>query len=404
MIPFLTLSYLPTVSGYWSLGKLMAVALGGFWLSFNSYRRDDSAMLGYLAIVLFSAVISTDPCTSLIGLHGTYNTGALCAVVLAPYWLGVSSSYRPTLQKQVRFCSWLLAVSAALQLNGYFVGGGLPTGERVTGTMGSPVYLGALCALFWPLCGWRERVLLAGTLLATGSRGAWFAVAAAEVYERWPWWSPRKRLWAVVLAGAGMCAALTLRPPSDLGRVVTWAAAWEAFKAKPLFGWGVGNFYTVAEVFRNPAWVEAFGGTTQDHAHNLFLEAMATSGVIGLIALCILLYALWRYSDRTARSSLVAVGVVGFLNPLPMVVKAVALMVVASSEHERLNIFDSEKSPKARMAFALSIACGVICFWLVSLDRRVTNHGKYPWSFSSMEAAYDMGFLRFEKTRRDFKL
>lgn len=331
----LILAYGFTLSGYWSLGKLVAVAGAGVWLSLGGVRRLGWAPLAYLAAVTITTLTSADTWTSTIGLHGTYNTGLLCALVLVPFWACVSREDRAGMERGLllgvaTFC--VLGLIQKLVWN--------PTPDfaegRASSTLGSPIYAGALCAFALPYFTRNKIIsaLIVGMLWATGSRGAWLAAAVGTLYAHWPWLSERKRTFVLLAVGAGLCAAFYIRPLSDLGRAATWSAALDAFKARPWLGWGTGNFYQVAEIWRNPLWDEAYGSSTQDHAHNLFFEALSTSGLIGFAALCAMMRTLWRTADRTTRAALIGVFFVGMLNPLPMAVKALCLAFCASSPTE----------------------------------------------------------------------
>lgn len=320
-----------SLSGYWSLGKLVAVAAAGSWLSLSGVRRLGVPFLAHLAALAWATVYSSDPWTSLWGLHGTYNTGLLCALVLVPFWACPRQDDRPAMERGLLFG---VAVFCALGLLQKLVWNPWPWlfEGRAFSTMGSPIYAGAICVFALPYF-YRDKIIslgIVGMLWATGSRGAWIAAGAGALYQTWPAISRRVRYWGIVAALAGLCGAFYIRPLSDLGRAVTWRAALDAFYAKPWTGWGPGAFYLIAEVFRNPLWQEVYGVTSQDHAHNLFLEAASTSGVFGLVTLSAMLWAMWCRADRTTRAALLGVFIVGMLNPLPMVVKALCLAFCAS--------------------------------------------------------------------------
>lgn len=396
-----------TLSGPFSLGKLVITALVGLWLVLAPTPlplRVSPWPAAYLAAITLTTLTSSDLWVSVFSLYGTYQAGLLAAVCLIPYWACVTTSQRSGIEQGIRWGTALTGILAVAQYAG--IAGATPFPlplHRVYSTLGSPVYLGAAIALCFPFAKTpTEKVLALATLWMTGSRGAWMAVAAGAVYTRWPTISARVRVWGLTAISAGLVAAMYLRPPSDLGRVVTWAAAVDAFHLRPLVGWGAGNFLMVAALWRNPAWVEVYGVTTQDHAHNLFLEAASTSGIVGLSTLCGLLWTMWIRSDRVARSSLLGVFIVGLLNPLPLVVKALCLALVASSPSHLQPAIRS--SPViSRIVKIYFILAFFAVAWLVHLDRVMTFYGDTPWSFSSVKAAYYVGIIKEVVTREKFK-
>ncbi len=60
-------------------------------------------------------------------------------------------------------------------------------------------------------------------------------------------------------------------------RLAHWQAAYEMWADKPWLGQGIGNYGAVYPLFYIPPWTEALG-----HAHNLFLNTLAETGLMGL--------------------------------------------------------------------------------------------------------------------------
>lgn len=66
-------------------------------------------------------------------------------------------------------------------------------------------------------------------------------------------------------------------------REISWGISWNAFKQKPLLGWGPENYiYAFASHF-NPEYAE-YDTTWFDKAHNQYFEALVTTGALGLIS------------------------------------------------------------------------------------------------------------------------
>lgn len=77
------------------------------------------------------------------------------------------------------------------------------------------------------------------------------------------------------------------------GRTWIWTVAIQGGLENPLFGQGLG-FWSVDNRLR---W--GLGGAV--HAHNLFLQAFSRAGFVGLAALLVFLYFVYRYSLRAAQ-------------------------------------------------------------------------------------------------------
>jgi hypothetical protein len=398
--PFLIAFFGLGMGAPFALGKYLAVALAGIWLALGqTYRKAYQWPLAYLVVAVITTIGSTDIWTSIWGLWGTYTTGLLAALVLIPFYACVSSDDRPALELGLRLGAYVLIAGAVLQCAGYFDKYLSSMGGRLYSTMGSPIYLGAVIALCFPFVGKWEKGALLVLLIATRSRGAWLAVAAGIFYENSYRLTRRQIIWSCVSVSVLFVAALHMRPGSDIGRVLVWDAAVQAFKQKPWLGWGYGNFYTVAAVLRNPTWEEIYGSTTQDHAHNIFLESLSCSGVIGLAALCGMLYHFFSCADRTARSALIGFGIVALLEPMSQVAKAIALMICASCQKPEISFSKSE----GRGVKGFSLLCLALIFLLAHWDQIFYRYAKYPWSVSSKNAEIYAGLLRPIFSRQQFK-
>ncbi len=80
-------------------------------------------------------------------------------------------------------------------------------------------------------------------------------------------------------------------------RFVVWNIAWEAFKERPLLGWGPENFRYAFLEYYDPCFGNKFcgGNILFDKAHNIILDILIESGLFGLFAYLALFCALfWR--------------------------------------------------------------------------------------------------------------
>ena len=193
---------------------------------------------------------------------------------------------------------------------------------RVWTLPGHPNYVAGTLNLLWPLAlarllGQRKRlawILLGAYVLGawfilffTSSRGGWLGAAAALgvlgllwVLDRggvawlrkgWSWIRPRRWLLVsggtvllVLLAALGMLAWKQVNHPSHgsilQSRQEFWPPAWEAFLRKPTLGIGP---FTFAGEFNRANSVPPKGLFT--HAHSIFLNMLAESGLVGFMAL-----------------------------------------------------------------------------------------------------------------------
>jgi len=65
----------------------------------------------------------------------------------------------------------------------------------------------------------------------------------------------------------------------------SWRAGWQAFKEKPVLGWGMENYNSAFNKYFDPSYYNLTKtGTYFDRAHNIVIELLATSGIIGLLS------------------------------------------------------------------------------------------------------------------------
>lgn len=75
-------------------------------------------------------------------------------------------------------------------------------------------------------------------------------------------------------------------------RFVEWGIAFEAFKARPMFGFGPNNYLYLHNTFLNPR-VYNLQETNFDRAHNAYLDYASMSGILGLLGYIFLIAVLF---------------------------------------------------------------------------------------------------------------
>ncbi len=89
-------------------------------------------------------------------------------------------------------------------------------------------------------------------------------------------------------------APANLRDPSTLVfRFATWGSAWKSFLDRPLFGYGMENFSVGFDKHYNPihSGVEIWF----DHAHSVIFDALASTGLVGLVSYLAIFVVLFRF-------------------------------------------------------------------------------------------------------------
>lgn len=152
-------------------------------------------------------------------------------------------------------------------------------------------------------------LLLLAALIVTKSRGAWLGFGAAVLYLVL---RSRSR-WLVIATAVALLVVLSvdvlrrvvlvraadtsLRDPSLTGRYLLWYYGWKVAKANWVLGVGMDYFRATKHSYGFPApfnnvWLRY-------HTHNLFMELLANTGVVGLgCFLWMLVGSFWRLQHR----------------------------------------------------------------------------------------------------------
>ena len=275
-------------------------------------QRPPKALLVLLAISACSALRGDNPQLSMFGFSGFPAYSVLGLALLTALTCFQTDSR----------LGWLKVAGVALSCHALLQKAGLDPllayerlpGGRAVAYIGSPVDLGAVLAMAFPVVPARWRPLLAGGLWATGSRAAWGAAAVSVTPRRW---LPIFLLPAVWIF---------LHPrPTDLARIELWKMAGKSFVEKPVLGHGPGSFIISFGRLKTKKFDEAMGKTTalQAQAHNDLLEALSTVGILGAAAYLIFVVPLLGHP------SLLALFVVGKVDPVGFEVLACAALIIA---------------------------------------------------------------------------
>lgn len=200
-------------------------------------------------------------------------------------------------------------------------------GNRVTGTLGNPIYLGAFaffvsCLGTWlamsttekweKIFGYSSIVLGLLGIIFSESRGPFLGfLASVLVFASIYAWSSQKKIAKQLVVGLygfmivstalvfvfrtsnfvislpiiGRLATISTGQSLNTNtRVMAWEIAIEGFKEKPLFGWGPNNYLYVFNAHYRPEFLQygGWGETWFDNAHNIILNTLAVQGIFGL--------------------------------------------------------------------------------------------------------------------------
>ncbi len=380
------------------------------WLLARVRRRErlvrssfDRAVLAFLGIQLFTAILSTDPRRSLafcgqwiayalwfyllrdLLRHGwpaelvvkslLIVSGILVGmglVGIGSQWLQWSSvgDFAPPLPLlQQRFYSLLGDPNMTADLLNLLLPLAL---ARLTTTQGrgAKVLLGLwIAATLTTQLLTRSQGGIAGLAVATTSTLLLLLLAAEPSWLIDGWHRARAKRWPVWLLGlltiglaAGLGSALVVAGNLTTARGGLWIAAWQAFLRSPLWGSGPFTFGTQLMLHESTPPYRIY-----PHAHNYVLNTAAETGLLGLFAsawvtvvLGIALRHTWRQANRAHRSLMAgAIGsLLGFaahsLADNHIILPSIGLVVILTLA---LALKDNQaRTVKQRRVYPLSVA------------------------------------------------
>ncbi len=243
---------------------------------------------------------------------------------------------------------WL--IDAWLQMATGWSLGGPAEKERLSGIFGADnLKLGPTLATLSPFVliaalrwrGWRGGVfafaLLTPVVLLAGSRAAWLSFALVCALLAWREARNRRQLllaFAVAALGIAAAAAVALHgserfgarversllvfggtesavDDASAGRIRIWRATLKMSAAHPLNGVGARGFrYAYAQYAdANDPFVDAKTGIGASHAHQIVLEVLSETGLVGIGCWLVgvwLMWRAWRRADAAARERALA--------------------------------------------------------------------------------------------------
>ena len=367
----------PLADAY-GLLKVATALLGSIilWTSCSGVRLRPSGYRGrgielplaaLIGAFLWSWAASVDPIVGLLGVYGQPFYGAAALLPALVIFYAVHAKTRSQDHNGAFYCAAVICAAAGIvtasQLYGWtgsWERFGL-IGVRAQGTFGSPPYAGAMIAPCLPPALW-----LAYRSPRWAPAAALGFLALFGAHSRGPILAAAVGLWAFAAASgavrprlrhlgllAAILAALAAFYPgrirADAGRLETWRIAARAGAEHPVAGWGPDAFVLANRALKSSASLSVMGSSDlQASAHNLPLQAWATLGLPGLLALLWLIGAglYWKWDDSqwmagwkdggerpaAAFGALVAYLIASMTNPVPtMALYLVAAVMGASN-------------------------------------------------------------------------
>jgi|GEM_PF-2902914 len=235
----------------------------------------------------------------------------------------------------------------------------LDSSSRVTGSFGNAAYFAsyAIFNIFWAVIlfynqnkwDWKKYFFLAylllgiSVLLFTETRGAIIGLAGGLTLffilfnwlkehsgqrKKWLIFAPiiilllfvgsvyifRDNSFLNKVAWFKRLTTISINASTAQSRLMVWDIAWQGWKQKPFLGWGWGQFEAIFNYNFNPAMYNQ--EPWFDHAHNVYLEVLSTTGIFGLLLYLSLfvcsLYYLWLAFKRGKISGVVLSAACGF--------------------------------------------------------------------------------------------
>jgi O-antigen ligase len=325
-----------------SLGALLALGLL-LWQRFRGGTRLLSREAWALTTALFFAywVPELLSAPDAINQRVAWKDVATDLRYLPFLWLASMAMANATGRRQVAFglgaVVLLWTLDGLVQAATGFSLGGAPTADRLSGIFGadnlklglilcslSPFALEALRAR-WGTAGWLVGAILVGiVVLLAGARAAWLGYAIVLLASGWRVLRSKAQLAAVLGIGLAVAAvgwfasdqfrgrierSVTVVTQRDAdtassGRMSLWRTAAAMALDHPINGVGVRSFRHAYRQYAAPDDFFVSKGETAMHAHQIVLEILTETGLLGLLAWlagAVLAWRAWRWASPAAR-------------------------------------------------------------------------------------------------------
>lgn len=360
--------FFPYITGKNFFFRILTEIIFGFWLALAvvdpTYRPRKSpllwAMVAFISVLTLATILGADPYQSFWSNFERME-GLVTYLHMFAFFLIASSVLRSRSDWSIIF-HISVGASLAMSLYGLFeqlgmiqVPGASP--GRVFARLGNPIYLAAYLLFHFFILGilwswvkntWARAAYVLIFLFelyiffSTGTRGAVVGLAAGVLamllvlvlFSK----DKRIRLAGGGLVLVGITAAVLLVQFKESGfirsnpfltriaetsivsstaqsRLMIWSMGWQAFKERPILGWGPGNFIIPYAKYYNP---NMYGNEPWfDRVHNMHLEWLVAAGVPGFLAYVGLFamsgMVLWKLQRRQALSVFEVAVIVGFI-------------------------------------------------------------------------------------------
>jgi hypothetical protein len=333
----------------YNLPKYLILALAA---CYGAYKRLPGTLLDlpivvYLLVLALCAVLGENPWRSVLGLYMSYSTALLPALCLAAVYYASVGVNRDQL------CCWTMVGVVLTCIYGLAQATGaawatpydLLSGNRIYSTVGGPVFLAGALAMLAPLFVRASLPaflgLVAVVIWLTMARVGLVAFALAVGWMLKDNLSKRALVMLAAFGIIGGAIIISGRPylaKSDVGRAILVRVSLSAFEKSPITGIGPELLGRHLAETRTKDIDEKMGQSwSNSYSHNLFLEALSGTGIIGFGTLLWLLLAVFHAVRRDQLMFAMSLGLFAyaFFQPVPLSMKGIYAVFLGASQRPR---------------------------------------------------------------------